>query len=103
MRRLRARDAINGGSTRAGGSDAVLCCIIGMAALSPVGAWLIARRRAALGAACCVQDGRRSTAVLVASVGAAGVAGYLLMASSPATFQPICKAIMSAPAGWPRF
>jgi len=80
----------------------VLCCLIGLAALSPVGAWMIARRKAASGWVCRQQDMWVSAAVLAAGMGMAGVAGYLLMAASPESFGPICRVLMTTPPAWPR-
>jgi len=80
----------------------MLCCLAALAALSPIGGWLIARRGAAAGAVCCQQDSWKPAALLATGVGAACVAGYLLMSTSPQTFRPICSVLLS-PAAWPRF
>jgi len=77
----------------------MLCCLAALAALSPIGAWFIARREAAV---CGGQDRWKWAALLATGVGAACVSGYLLMSASPQTFGSICSVVPS-PAAWPRF
>lgn len=81
----------------------MLCCLIGLATLSPVGAWIVARRQAVAGEAGCQRDRLISAGFAVAGVSVACVAGYLLMAASPETFRPICNVIMPSSRAWPRF
>ena len=66
----------------------MLCCLIGLATLSPVGAWIVARRQAVAGEAGYQQDRLISAGFVVAGVSAACVAGYLLMAASSETGLP---------------
>ena len=87
----------------AGGSENMLCCLIGLASLSPAGAWIVARYTAGAGETCRHRDTLISAALLAAGVGAACVAGYLLMSASPDPFRPICNVLMPVPHAWPRF
>ena len=87
----------------AGGSENMLCCLIGLASLSPAGAWIVARYTAGAGETCRHRDTLISAALLAAGVGAASVAGYLLMSASPEPFRPICNVLMPVPHAWPRF
>lgn len=77
----------------------MLCCLIGLIALSPAGAWIVSRRQAAIGQNCCSRAVPICVFLLVAVFGAAGIGVFLFVSGVPETFRPICT-VLKTP--WPR-
>lgn len=76
----------------------MLCCLIGLIALSPAGAWIVSRRQAAIGQACCNRTALISILLLAAALGAVCIGMFLFASVLPQTFRPICT-VLKTP--WP--
>lgn len=76
----------------------MLCCLIGLIVLSPAGAWIVSRRRAAGGPDCCTGAVLMPGLLLVAVLGAVCIGVFLFASGLPETFRPICT-VLKTP--WP--
>jgi hypothetical protein len=62
-------------------------------ALTPAGAWIVARRRTANGSDCCNRTALIGALLLAASLVAACIGTFLFAFALPDTFRPICTVL----------